>query len=109
MKKYLVIYHAPAEVMGKMATATAAEKSEVMELWMAWKAKHDDHVVDFGAPLMGGECVDASGKWDASNKEVSGYSIIQGNSEEEVKGLFNGHPHLAVPGCTVGVHEYIAM
>ena len=110
MKKFIVIYHAPAEAMAQMATMTDEQKAKGMEAWMAWKAKHDGHIVDFGAPLMGGQSLDASGAWNGSGKEVSGYSIIQGESAEAVKSIFGDHPHLGwAPGATIELHECIAM
>ncbi len=110
MKKFVVIYHAPAEAMAAMATVSPEDKAKGMEAWMAWKAKNDNHVVDFGAPLMGGQTLNGNGDWSGSSREVSGYSIIQGTSVEEVKGIFSDHPHLHwTDGCSIEVHECVEM
>ena len=108
MKKYLLIYHAPAEVMAGMATATDEQKAESMKPWFAWKDKLGDQLVDFGAPLMGGQRLLPDGSSKDSTKEVTGYSIIKANSMEDAKTLLSGHPHLH-GGCDIEVHETIAM
>ncbi len=110
MKKFLVIYHAPAEAMAQMSTATDEEKAKGMEAWMAWKAKSGDAVVDFGNPLMSGNATAEGNSWTQSDKGVSGYSIIQGESSEQVQGLFTDHPHLSWhPQASIEVHEVIPM
>ena len=110
MKNFLVIYHAPAEAMAQMATAAPEDKAKGMEQWLAWKASHEGKITDFGAPLMGGQNLAATGSWSQSDREVSGYSIVTGDSLEGVKSMFDGHPHLSwYPGCTIEVHEAVAM
>lgn len=110
MKKFIVIYHSPAEAIAQMANATDEQKAQVMDAWMGWKAKNENHVVDFGAPLAGGKKLNGDGKWDLSTNEVNGYSIVQGESNEEVEAIFKDHPHLAlVPGSAIEVHEVVAM
>lgn len=110
MKKFLVIYHAPAEAMAKMATATPEEKMEGMKPWMDWKDSVGDKLVDFGAPLMPGQRLLPDGSTKESTKEVTGYSMIQANDMNEAKALLKKHPHLAwTGGCDIEVHECIKM
>ena len=110
MKKFVAIYYAPAEAMAKMGTTSEEDKAKGMEAWMAWKAKAGDAIVDFGAPLMGGQELSASGGWSGNGREVSGYSILQGESIEAVRALFEGHPHLSwAPGCSIQVSECVSM
>ena len=110
MKKFLVIYHAPAEAMAKMATATPEEKMEGMKPWMAWKDSVGDKLVDFGAPLMPWQRLLHNGSTAASTKEVTGYSMIQANDMEEAKSLLRNHPHLAwTGGCDIEIHECVKM
>ena len=107
MKKFIVLYHAPAEAM---ATAAPEEKMEGMKPWMAWKDSIGDALVDFGAPLMPGQRLLPDGTSEGSSKEVTGYSIIQANEMSEAKSLLKGHPHLAwTGGGDIEVHEAIAM
>ncbi|MCH8903260.1 MAG: hypothetical protein IIA45_05035 [Bacteroidetes bacterium] len=106
MKKYIVIYHAPAEAMAKFADVTPEEREEGMKPWFEWKERLGDKLVDFGTPLMGGTKISPDGGSQMSTKDVTGYSIIQANDMEEAKSLMEGHPHLAWDGgCDIEVHE----
>lgn len=110
MKKFLVIYHAPAEAMQKMATATPEEKAEGMKPWMEWMAKVGDKLIDGGAPLMPGHQLKPDGTTEMSTKEVTGYSMLQAADMDEAKALLQGHPHLTwIGGCDIEVHECIPM
>ena len=110
MKKFIVIYHAPAEAMAQMAEATPEQKAEGMKPWFAWKDSIGDKLVDFGTPLMGGTRLLPDGTSENSYKDVTGYSILQANDMEEAKNLLSGHPHLQwSAGCDIEVHESIEM
>jgi hypothetical protein len=110
MKKFIVLYHAPAEAMEAMGSATEEQKMEGMKPWFAWKESIGDGLVDFGNPLMGGTRLLPDGSAEASSNEVTGYSIIQADDMEAAKGMLKGHPHLAwTGGCDIEVHEAISM
>ncbi|MEM7370897.1 MAG: hypothetical protein AAF587_19940 [Bacteroidota bacterium] len=110
MKKFIAIYNAPAEVLAQMENATPEQKAAGMEPWMAWKAQHDANIVDFGAPLTPGQNVNQEGNWNGSGTQVSGYSIVQGESLESVKGMFTNHPHISwAAGCSIDIHECVSM
>lgn len=110
MKKFIVIYHAPAEAMEMMANATEEEKAEGMKPWMAWVERMGDHMIDLGTPLMGGTQLLPDGSSKPSQKEVTGYSIIQAENMEQATSLLKDHPHLQwTGGCDVEVHECIPM
>ena len=110
MKKFIVMYHAPAEAMADMGSATEEQKMEGMKPWFAWKEKLGDALVDFGNPLMGGTRLLPDGSTESSTKEVSGYSIIQANDMEAAKQLLQDHPHLQwTGGCDIEVHEAVDM
>ena len=110
MNKYLVIYYAPAEAMATMATAIPEEKEAGMGAWMAWKEQAGDAVVDFGSPLMMNQVCGKDGNFEQSNTEVTGYSIMQGESIDAVKALLSNHPHLQWwDGCKIEVAEFVPM
>lgn len=110
MKRFVVIYHAPAEAMAAMGEATPEQKAEGMKPWLAWKDRLGDKLLDFGAPLVGGQLLKPDGTTQTSTKDVSGYSIIQANDIEEAKSLLIDHPHLQwTGGCDIEVHECVAM
>ena len=76
MKKYVVIYHAPASAMEQMAAASPEEMAKGMEPWMEWAAKCGDGLVDIGTPLGGGQKLSKTGS-SPSDRSVTGYSILQ--------------------------------
>ena len=100
MKKFLAIYHDTPEAMEQMASATDAQKAEVMNLWMQWKANNEHHVVDFGAPLMPGTLMGGA----KTAGTVSGYSVLQAESLEAVKEACKDHPH-----PDIELLEFVAM
>ena len=106
MKKYIVIYHATNDAMKQMASATPEQQKAGMEGWMKWAQRCGDKLVDMGAPLMGGQALSVDGKSKNSNKEVTGYSVLQANDMKEAISLLQGHPHLAYnAACSIEVHE----
>lgn len=105
MKKFVVIYHMPTSFMEQMKDASPDDMKKGMEQWMAWAAKCGDSLVDFGAPLTGGQKLSKSGS-SASDKNVVGYSILQAEDMQGAKALLEGHPHLEwAGGCEIEVHE----
>jgi len=110
MKKFLVLYHAPAEAMAMMANATDEQKMEGMKPWMAWKETLGNQLLDMGSPLMPGTQMHPDGNEGQSSNDVTGYSMIQAPNMEEAKALLKNHPHLSwSPGCYIDVHEWIQM
>lgn len=110
MKKYLVVYYAPPEAMAKMATATDEEKAAGMKAWEEWLGAQGDGVVDFGAPIMMGQGTGDGENWSNSNKNVSGYGLVQAGSMDDAKAMFENHPHIGWhPEATIGVYECMDM
>jgi len=107
MKKFLVTYHAPADSMAQMANATPEQQAAGMKLWTDWFAKVGNRVLDMGAPLMNSQSQSASGSFSPSNKEFSGYTVIQAENMEEAKSLMEGHPHTSGwnQQATLEIHE----
>jgi hypothetical protein len=40
---------------------------------------------------------------------VGGYSILQGESLEEISKLLDGHPHFHSPNASIEVREFLSM
>ncbi len=105
MKKYLVMYHAPPSFNEKMAGMKPEEMMAEMGKWKTWMDDVGDAMVDMGTPLAGGQTVLKSG-YKNSNREVSGYSMIQAESMDAAMELLKGHPHLAMDdSCSIEIHE----
>ncbi len=106
MKKYIVIYHAPADSWDANAQATEEEMKKGMEQWMVWAEKCGDKLIDMGTPLAGGVRLNPDGSSTVSDKDVLGYSILGAENMEEAKSLLKDHPHLNWnSACSIEVHE----
>ncbi|MGB1247953.1 MAG: hypothetical protein ACPG4Z_03650 [Chitinophagales bacterium] len=110
MEKFIAIYKDTPESAARFAQATPEQKMEGMKAWMSWKAKNEKHIVDFGAPLLPGTQASEDKNWSVSTSSISGYSILQGENIEEVKAIFNDHPHLAAQnGSEVEIRPFMSM
>ena len=110
MKKFIVLYHAPDELLVQSSNANPEEMEKGMEAWMAWAKKCGDQLVDLGNPLTNGEKLLVAGSSEKSKRGVCGYSIVQANSLQEAKGLLTDHPHLLWNGaCEIEVHEVMPL
>ena len=109
VRKYIVVYHAPASAVEAMKGATLEDMKKGMEPWMAWAQRCGDGLVDLGSPLGGGLKVTESGS-SPSDRDVAGYSILQADDMEGALALLQGHPHLGwAEGCEIEVHESLPM
>ena len=109
MKKFIVIYHAPAEASMHTNEMTPEQQAKGMEAWMTWAKKCGDKLVDLGSPLANGQSLTPNSS-TASNKGVTGYSVLQADTMEAAKALLKGHPHLGWnAACSIEVHETMAI
>lgn len=110
MKQFLVIYYAPAEVIGAMEKATPEQKAAGMKPWMDWKTEYEDNIINFGAPLTPGQQISSNKEWTDSTKEVSGFSILQTKDEGELYKILENHPHISDnTDLSIGVYPFIKM
>lgn len=94
MGKYVLIYH------GGSAPESDEEKDQVMAAWGAWIQSAGEALVDIGNPFgppvsIGGEASDPA----------TGYSIIDSENVDGVKGLLGNHPMADAPGARIDIHE----
>lgn len=105
MKKFIVLYYAPASAVEQMTKASPEEMKKGMEPWMEWAKKVGSGMVDMGAPLGNGHKVTKSGA-TASDSQVTGYSILQAEDIDAVVEMLKDHPHLDwAEGCEIEVYE----
>ena len=110
MKKFIVLYHAPDELLAQSSNANPEEMEKGMEAWMEWAQKCGDKLVDMGTPLGNGITLGPGGSSASSESKIIGYSILQANSMEEAKDLLKDHPHLDWnAACEIEVHESLAV
>jgi hypothetical protein len=80
-----------------------------MDAWMTWSKKYEKSIVDMGAPLGKSKQVSGSGVMDHRN-ELGGYSVVQGDSADNVSKMFVNHPHLkSMQGATIEIVELMPM
>ena len=97
MKKFLVLYKAPASSFEQMMKATPEQQKAGMEAWMAWSKKAAGSLVDMGAPLGKAVRVAKGGAVAQSSNDLGGYSIMQAESKEALGESLKNHPHFMMP------------
>ena len=108
MKKFMALYMAPAASIEQMRAMPSEETREIMEAWTDWGEAYAGHVVTMGSPLGSTLRVTAGGTSDTHN-EVTGYSIVEGESREDVAKIFDGHPHLEIAGASIDIMECVTL
>src|SRR3954447_17185603 len=110
MKKFLVLYMAPAANFEKMMRDfTPEQQQKGMQAWMAWMNANKSSLVDGGAPVGKTKRVDANGASDTRN-EIGGYSIVQAESHDAATKIFGKvQPHLQMPGTWIEVVEIMQL
>jgi hypothetical protein len=109
MKKFMVLYMAPAAEFGKlMANSKPEDMKKSMDGWRAWMEEHKESFVDSGAPLGKTKRITAQGVEDVKN-DMGGYSIIQAESHDAATKLFQSQPHFGIPGAWIEVMEIMQM
>lgn len=105
MKKFLVMYLAPAAVleewMQKPEEDRKAEEERMKTEWGAWTRSHRD-VIKETAGVGKTKKVTGEGITDTKN-DIMLYSIVEGESAESVAGIFRGHPHFGIPEASIEV------
>jgi len=105
MKKFLVLYRSNVSTPERMAKATPEQNQAVQAAWRAWAQRAAASLVELGAPLS----VPTVLKGSAAPNFVGGFSIVQADSAEAAKKIFDGHPHFENPGNSLELLEYLAM
>ena len=104
MKKFLVLYESSVPAGEMMADATPEQMQAGMDAWQSWAGKAGSGIVDLGSPVGAGRNVGGSGGGD----HVTGFSILQADSQDDVVKLLDDHPHLQSPGGpSIEVYEFL--
>jgi hypothetical protein len=85
----MVFYNTTAAMRAQTAQIPPEQAAEGMQEWMTWGERVGEHLVDMGSPL------ESSGDSDV---QVSGYSVIDADSQDQLDGYLDGHPHTAAGG-----------
>ena len=108
MKKFLVLYKAPASSFEQMMKATPEQQKAGMAAWMTWGKAAAASIVDMGAPLGKSLRVTPGGASPVTN-DLGGYSILQAESKEALAETLKGHPHFMMPDGSIEVVELMPM
>jgi hypothetical protein len=108
MKKFLVLYKAPASSFEQMMKATPEQQKAGMEAWMAWGKSAASTIVDMGGPLGKSLRVTKGGSSPTTN-DLGGFSILQAESKEALAATMKGHPHFMTPEGTIEIVELMDM
>jgi hypothetical protein len=108
LKKFMVLYNSSVSVSEQMAGSTPERRKAGMEEWMAWAGRAGSAIIDLGAPMQAAAHVTSDGVSE-SDSQASGYSLLQGESKDEIDSLLADHPHLKMPGASIEVFEAVSM
>ena len=105
MKKFLVLYKAPASAFEQMKKATPEQQKAGMDAWMSWSKSSAGAIVDMGGPL--GKSLRLTKGGDASpiTNDLGGYSVLQAESKEALAATMKGHPHFMMPDGSIEIIE----
>jgi hypothetical protein len=108
MKKFLVLYKAPASSFEQMMKSTPEQQKAGMDAWMAWSKKAATLIVDMGGPLGKSLRVTKGGASPTTN-DLGGYSVLQAESKEALAEGLKGHPHFMTPDGSIEIVELMPM
>jgi hypothetical protein len=108
MKKFLVMYLAPASIIDDWKK-TEPEKRKAAEEkmqgeWSTWMSDHTKMFADRGAGVGKTKRVTAQGVADTRN-DIMLYAILEAESHEAAAKTFERHPHLQIPQSSIEVME----
>ncbi|MEK7615076.1 MAG: hypothetical protein AAB431_01675 [Patescibacteria group bacterium] len=106
MQKYIVLYCMPIggleDWMKTPAEERKAQEDALKTKWDVWMAANKAMMTGPTAGVGKTKRVTTQGVADAKN-DIMMYSIVQGESHEEVAKFFEGHPHLEIPGAWIDI------
>jgi hypothetical protein len=92
MTKYLVLYRSSLSAGEAMGNATPEQAQAGMEAWMNWAGGAGSALVDLGAPVSESVHVGSGGD------NITGFSILDTETADDLLTLLEDHPHLHSPG-----------
>lgn len=110
MTKYLLLYVSSVSAEDQMANASPEEGQAGMEAWNAWAGRVGSAIVDFGAPVQASGTVGATGGGlESGGRYVGGFSILEADSADALRGLIQDHPHLMLDGASIEFFEFLEL
>jgi hypothetical protein len=111
LKKFLVLYLAPADVLADWAKTDPAIRKAAEEKmqndWGRWMSDHANMItVTEGAGKT--KVVTSADIGDTKN-DIMLYSIVEADTHDIAAKAFTNHPHLTIPQSSIQVMEVSAM
>jgi predicted metal-binding protein len=105
MKKFMVLYMAPAagmqEWMKKPEAERKDEEAKMQSAWNEWVKAHSAGIKETNA-LGKTKRLSRDAVTDTAN-DLMLYSIIEAESPEAAAETFKAHPHFGIPGATIEI------
>jgi hypothetical protein len=111
LKKFLILYLVPTDVMAEWAKTDPATKKAAEEKmqaeWGRWMGEHAK-LITLTEAAGKTKAVTAAAIHDTKN-EIILYSIVEAATHEVAAKAFANHPHLTIPQSSIQVMEVRAM
>lgn len=109
MKRFLAIYTGSPAAMSKWEVLGEADRAKQeaagVAAWHQWITDNSAAILEMGGPLGRTKLVATAGISDIRNN-MTGFTIVQAESQEAAAKLFLDHPHFTIfPGEGVEVME----
>jgi hypothetical protein len=111
LKKFLVLYLVPGDVMtGWAKTDPAIKKAAEEKMQSDWQRWMDDHAKMFTLTEAAGKtkAVTSAGIGDIKN-DIMLYSIVEADNHDIAAKAFADHPHLTIPQSSIEIMEVRAI
>jgi hypothetical protein len=111
LKKFLVLYLVPADVIAGWAkTDPATKKAAEQKMQSDWGRWMSDHATMITLTEGAGKTkvVTSAGIGDTKN-DIMLYSIVEAENHDMASAAFTNHPHLTIPQSSIQVMEVKAM
>lgn len=106
MQKFIVLYCMPVSGLEAWMQTPAedrkAQEDDMKAKWDAWMVANKAMMAGPTAGVGKTKRITPEGIADAKN-DIMLYSIVQGESHEEIAKAFEGHPHFAIPGAWIDI------
>jgi len=107
MKKFLILYLVPGDVMAAWAETDLATRKPAEEKlkaeWGRWMSEHAK-IIKLTEAAGKTKAVAAGGVADTKN-DIMLYSIVEAASHDVAAEAFRQHPHLTIPQSSIQVME----
>jgi hypothetical protein len=111
LKKFLVLYLAPVEVLANWAKTDPATRKAAEEKmrgeWQRWMAEHAK-MISVTEAAGKTKAITSVGVGDTRN-DIMLYSIVEAESHDVAAQAFASHPHLGIPQSSIQVMEVRAL